>query len=162
MFNHIIVIINDTVRQTRKRLIVNRVIFYMHSNLTSIGKDSKASLWVFHEQVMQGDESVEESWVIIVERSRYSLFGFKVVQQESSMYPGYPGYVISSITTLDSIAAAAEMERLQSKEDVEHARVEISDDDADRWYNMLVNLSDITSKVLNPARNMLSSVAAVY
>ncbi|MEM4611982.1 MAG: hypothetical protein QXS95_04485, partial [Candidatus Nitrosocaldus sp.] len=88
-----------------------------------MGKD-KASLWVFHEQVMQGDESVNESWVVIVERSRYSLFGFKVVQHESSMYPGYPGYVVSSITALDSLNAAAEMERLQNMHGIKHVRVE--------------------------------------
>ncbi|MEM4192838.1 MAG: hypothetical protein QXR04_02770 [Candidatus Nitrosocaldus sp.] len=126
-----------------------------------MGKN-KASLWVFHEQVMQGDESVKESWVVIVERSRYSLFGFKVVQHESSMYPGYPGYVVSSITALDSLNAAAEMERLQNMHGIKHVRVEISDEEADSWYSMLANLSDITSRVLNPAKGMLEGLEALH
>ncbi|MCS6767435.1 MAG: hypothetical protein RMJ59_00035 [Candidatus Nitrosocaldus sp.] len=128
----------------------------------SVGRDGRADLWVFHERVMHGDESVEESWIVIVERSRYSLFGFKVVQNESYTYPGYPGYVVSSVTALDSLAAAAEMERLQSRGDVRHARVEVSDEEADSWYGMLANLSDITSRVLNQARGMVSSVEAVH
>ncbi|MFN4336112.1 MAG: hypothetical protein ACK4FV_00815 [Candidatus Nitrosocaldus sp.] len=125
--------------------------------------DGKATLWVFHEEVKHSDESVEESWIVIVERSRYSLFGFKVVQQKSSLYPGYPGYVTNTITALDSISAAMEMERLQSKsKGVEHTRVGIGDEDADRWYDMLVSLSDITSRVLNPAKDTLNSVAALH
>ncbi len=133
----------------------------MLSNHAGMG-EGKANLWVFHEEVMHGDESVEESWIVIVERSKYSLFGFKVVQEKSSIYPGYPGYVTNTITALDSISALMEMERLQSKDDVEHTRVGIGDDDADRWYDMLVGLSDITSRVLNPARDILNSVATLH
>lgn len=134
---------------------------HMDNSREKMGRDDvKASLWVFHEQIMHEDESVKESWVIIVERSRYSLFGFKVVQHESSTYPGYPGYVVSSITALDSLTAAAEMERLQGMHGIKHVRVEISNEEADSWYSMLANLSDITRSVLSPAKGMLESVAA--